>query len=107
MNNIYTTKQIEQVFGEKLDSTTFTWQKYCGSRALSVITIFDNDNDIFNKRFVCEGWCYSDSLIGGFSVPKGIAVMLWDKEEKHQVWCHISVDFLDSLYKGWILRKSK
>jgi hypothetical protein len=100
-----TEKEIEKMFGEKIDSTKFTWQRYCGTRGVSVIRIFDNDNDIFNNRFTCDGWCYNHSLIGGLSKPEGIAVMLWDNEGKHLVWCHISMDYLDTLYKTWWLLK--
>ena len=82
----YTAEQIEKVFGEKLDSTNFTWQYYCGTRGVSVLTILDMETalDIFNPRFTCEGWCYGDSLLGGFSKPNGIAVMLWDKEDEER-----------------------
>jgi hypothetical protein len=93
------------LFGEKLDSTIFTWQKYCGTRGLSVIRIFDTDSGIFNVRFDCRGWCHSDSLIGGFSKPSGIAVMLWDTVQLEDVWCHISDEFQVTLFRGWELRK--
>jgi len=104
----YTAEQIEKVFGEKLDSTNFTWQYYCGTRGVSVLTILDMETslDIFNPRFTCEGWCYGDSLLGGFSKPNGIAVMLWDKEDEERVWCHISSDLFDTLYIGWQLKNN-
>jgi hypothetical protein len=101
--------QIESLFGEKLDSTIFTWQSYCGTRGISVIRIFDrteDDNGLFNDRFDCRGWCYSDSLIGGFSKPSGIAVMLTDKENNFEdVWCHINNAFQVTLFRLWELKK--
>jgi hypothetical protein len=99
--------QINMLFGEKLDSTIFTWQSYCGTRGVSVIRIFDNDNGLFNVRFDCRGWCHSDSLIGGFSKPSGIAVMLWDTVQLEDVWCHISDEFQVTLFRGFNLRTGK
>lgn len=99
-----TRDQLNMLFGEKLDSTIFTWQSYCGTRGVSVIRIFDTENDLFNVRFDCRGWCFSDSLMGGFSKPSGIAVMLWDNENLEDVWCHISEDLQQTLFVRFKLK---
>ncbi|MFA5207399.1 MAG: hypothetical protein WC428_01965 [Candidatus Paceibacterota bacterium] len=99
--------QINILFGEKLDSTIFTWLNYCGTRGVSVIHIFNNDNGLFNVRFDCRGWCFSDSLLSGFSKSSGIAVMLWDNEKLEDVWCHISDEFQITLFRGFNLRTGK
>jgi len=31
--------------------------------------------------------------------------MLWDKKEKHSVWCHISVDYSTTLFRKFELIK--
>lgn len=99
-------EQAEKLFGEKLDSTIFTWDLYCGSQGISVLRIFDTPAEfgddaldkIFSSEFICEGWCDASSLIVR---PKsnGVAVMLWYKEEQCQVWCHVSKVFLETLYR--------
>lgn len=94
-----TNEQAEKIFGEKLDSTIFTWQNYCGVTGVSVLTIFDYDNGMINSRFICEGWCEAGSLISNMSKTQGVAIMLWDKDNKEQVWCHVSKDLTDTLYK--------
>ena len=92
-----TNEKASELFGENLDSTIFTWQNYCGTVGVSVITIFDDDNEILNPRFTCEGWCKSDSLIVK-SRKTGVAIMLWDKKLEEQVWCHMSEDLIDTMY---------
>lgn len=95
----YTERHICEMFGQRLDSTSFTWEKYCGVVGVSVIAIFDYERagNILNERFSCEGWCFANSLKVR---PKseGIAIMMYDQEEQEQVWCHISSDFFDTLY---------
>lgn len=98
-----------ELFGERLDSTIFTWQSWCCNVGVSTLRIFDggdghsqNDDKIFNKRFICEGWCDGGSLIVR-PRTQGIAIMVWDKELEEKVWCHVSDDFLDTLYVGYIL----
>jgi hypothetical protein len=95
-----TIEQVNLLFGEKLDSTIFTWQKHCSIRGVSVITIFDNDHEMLNKRFVLQGWCDASSLQGGYSKQNGFAIMLWDKKERKKLWCHVSVD----LSTTWLRR---
>lgn len=98
-------KQITELFGDKLDSTTFTWQYYCGTRGVSVLIIFYANNGVtFNSRFICEGWCYGHSLMGGMD-KKGLAVMLWDKEDGEKVWCHISPEYFETLYISYKSKK--
>ena len=98
-------KEITELLGERLDSTNFTWQYYCGTRGVSILRIFDaNDGVGFNSRFICEGWCYGHSLMGGMD-KKGLAVMLWDKEDGEKVWCHISPEYFNTLYLGYKLKK--
>lgn len=101
-----TVEQVEKMFGEKLDSTIFTWQKYCGTRGVSVLTIFDNDNEMLNDRFLLEGWCNAHSL-PCISKNEGFAIMLWDKKSKNKVWCHISVDYSTTLYHRFELREGR
>lgn len=40
-----------ELFGERLDSTIFTWQNYCGTVGVSVLQIFDCDEGIFHKVY--------------------------------------------------------
>jgi hypothetical protein len=101
--------EIELLFGEKLDSTIFTWQNHCSIVGTSVLTIFnraEESNDLFNSNFECRGWCYSDSLIVR-SKDTGIAVMLWDKHSKCDVWCHVSNDLSVTLFRLWELKNKQ
>jgi hypothetical protein len=91
-----TYEEILALIGENLDSTTFTWDNYCGTLGVSSIAIFDSDDSLVNNRFSILGWCYADKLITRWK-PKGIAIKLWDQDEKQEVWCHISDIFLDTL----------
>ena len=76
--------------------------KLLWNRGVSVLHIFDRFEDenwnLFNPRFVCEGWCESNSLIVR-SRETGVAIMLWDKDNKQEIWCHISKDMANTLYK--------
>ena len=45
-----------------------------------------------------EGWCESNSLIVR-SRETGVSIMLWDKDNKQEIWCHISKDMANTLYK--------
>ena len=98
------TEQITLLFGEKLDSTIFIGENASRILGLSHLLIFDTDNGIINERFMIEGWCYSNSL-SYLSKEHGIAIMLWDKKEKHSVWCHISVDYSTTLFRKFELIK--
>jgi hypothetical protein len=101
--------QIELLFGEKLDSTIFTWENYCGIVGISILRIFDRaekSKNLFNPDFECRGWCYSDSLIVR-SKDTGISIMLWDKNSKSDVWCHVSNDLCVTLYRMFKLKNNK
>lgn len=88
-------KKIEQLFGEKLDSTVFTWDNYCGTMGYSLVDMYDTRVDkrqeklVFNEKYTCLGWCHATSL----SVrprTNGYAVMLWHKQDKVETWCHVT-----------------
>jgi hypothetical protein len=98
--------QIEMLFGERLDSTIFTWDNYCGTKGYSLVMMYDthhnkNENAVINDQFECRGWCYAGSLIVR-SRNNGIAIMLWDKKDKEDVWCHCSDDMLETLQILWM-----
>ena len=99
-----TVEQTTELFGEKLNSTTFSWKNYCGSRGVSVLTIFDTDDEIVNKRFIIQGWCNANNLNCN-SKNSGFALMMWDKKEKNKIWCHISVNFSTTLFRKYELSK--
>ena len=101
-----TEEEIYKYFGDKKKTTTFTWNRYCGQRGTSVMTIFDHkEGNIFNQRFVCEGWCYGNKLEVR---PKndGIAVMRLDTEYNEKVWCHVSEDLVQTLIRYTELYKT-
>lgn len=90
------------IFGTKMNSTSFTWNRYCGQRGVSIYYIF-GDDDIFTERYKCLGWCFANTLPVK-SKDTGIAVMLWDECENNKVWCHISGSYLDTLIKKYKLQ---
>jgi hypothetical protein len=94
-----TTKQLELLFGERLDSTTFTWDNYCGTIGYSLVDMYDTrqHKDLtFNIKYDCLGWCYANSLAVR-TRTNGYAVMLWHKADGVKTWCHISESMAESL----------
>lgn len=107
MSEAMTLNQIEMLFGEKLDSTIFTWDNYCGTMGYSLISIYDVDRNrnpkaVINDQFECRGWCYANNLMVR-DKAYGIAIMLWDKIDKEDVWCHCSDDMLETLFSCWMV----
>ena len=96
-------EDIKELFNERLDSSLFESQKWVGLNGISIITVFDSDSGRpVNRRFDCRGWCYSDSLKVK-SKSNGIAIMLFDNETREEVWCHVSMTLLETLYRKYQL----
>lgn len=106
-HKLLTSEQVCQVFGDQLNSTHFTWEKYCGQRGVSTITIFDNEHDLLNKRFILCGWCHGESLPVR-PRTSGYALMVYDREaeiSEESVWCHVSDIFAETLVRKFNLIK--
>jgi hypothetical protein len=106
MSEILSQEQIEMLFGERLDSSIFTWDNYCGTMGYSLIDIYDrhfNDNSmaVINDKYECRGWCYASQLTVR-NRAYGIAIMLWEKNNREQTWCHCSDDMLDMVLDLWM-----
>lgn len=85
---------IEKLWGERLDSSRFTWLNHSGVLGMSSMDILnvvrsDGSLRIVNHRFDVIGWCYGSSLLVRPSVDS-IAVMFWDNDEKQEIWCHVT-----------------
>jgi hypothetical protein len=107
MTTELTTEQIELLFGERLDSTIFTGDNYCCYRGYGCYDIYNTDKNInelalINDKYECRGWCYAGSLIMR-SRPEGIAIMLWHKKNREEIWCHCSLDMLGTLFNMWMI----
>ena len=89
---------ISQLWGEKLDSTSFTWLNHasiCGTSSMDILNMEDwkNNRNLVKRRFEIIGWCYASNLTVRPRLD-AIAVMFWDSQAKQEVWCHISETLL-------------
>ncbi len=75
----------KNLFGEEMNPDSFTYDKYCGFVGISAYQIFGLDNKL-SKEFVPLGWCDASKL--KIRPRTGIAIMLWSKEFKEELWCH-------------------
>lgn len=85
---------IEKLWGERLDSSLFTWLNHSGVMGLSSMDILnvvrtDPRIHVVNPRFDVTGWCYGGSL-DMRPRPDSLAVMFWDRQERQEVWCHVT-----------------
>ena len=85
---------IEKLWGERLDSSLFTWLNHAsvlGTSSTEILNIITSDRSlrIINSRFDAIGWCYGSNL---YVRPRldAIGVMFWDNEQKQEVWCHVT-----------------
>lgn len=88
--------KASDLFGEKMNPDSFSWQKYCGQVGISVTQIFGFEAKL-SSDFIPLGWTDASRL----SIrPRtdGIAIMLWSKEFEEELWCHVSSDFLGTLH---------
>jgi len=94
-------------FGEKLNSEMFQYENSANYLGTSIIKAFDSDDKIYNdKEFELLGWQYNHAVTFRTKLT-GVVLMFWNKEEKEEVWFHVSEDFQDTLYNKYDLRKER
>ena len=99
-------EEVNKIFGQKLNSSLFTWDNYCGQLGYSVLKVFDHrDNEIINSDYILEGWCYANTLQIR-SREEGIAIMLLNIESGEHFWLHVSKEFMQTLERWYDLRNN-
>jgi hypothetical protein len=99
-------EEVNKVFGQKLNSSLFTWDNYCGQLGFSVLKVFsDTKNNIVNSDYILEGWCYANALQIR-PREEGIAIMLLDIESDEHFWCHVNKDYMETLERLYDLRNN-
>lgn len=89
-------KDIVKMFGDEIDSSNFTWDRYCGVVGIPIISIFDNPAALYNPQYKAIGWCRADKLPVR-PRSQGIAIMFIEKTDEELFWTHVSDEFLETL----------
>lgn len=103
-----TDQLLNKLFKEELSADQFLWDMWSSNMGENMITVFDSDNfyGICNPKYAILGWCRGHRLPVR-SRADHVAVMFWNKKEKHEFWLHCHPDFVDTLANKLELKEKK